>query len=267
MLVLALAGCGFQISGGSAAGSDADATVDADRDGATDGPPDAPIMIDAPAAQFCGADPALRVCFSFDQSPLPSPLASQGSGTVSATLTNITRIARSATSGAAQFGATSGITMPMSSSVTGILTSEVWFRIDTMPGTNGGRQGLFDSNTSQNISLFAYRQDPGHTLRCGMGNQTEVFPTMLTASTWHYAACTCENNSMSVYLDGLPVGPARPGGCSAGAFLSDGFTIGSDNGGGATVSGDRIIGAIDGVRLWSVARTVAEIAATAATGI
>lgn len=72
---------------------------------------------------------------------------------------------------------------------------------------------------------------------------------------------------MHMYLDGVLVAPARPGGCSQGAIIGDGFTIGSDNGGGGggTVAGDRIAGAIDGVRLWAVARTATEVAQTAVT--
>ncbi|MDB4962700.1 MAG: hypothetical protein JWP01_2699 [Myxococcales bacterium] len=261
MFALALAGCGFQVAGGAPVGGDADALTDAASDAAIDATPDAAV------ARFCPVTDTLRVCFSFDPSPLPATLPNEGAATLDAALTSITRIPRSATSGAAQFGATSGISMPMNAGVTGILTSEVWFRIDSMPATNGGRQGLFDSNTTQNISLFVYRADPNHSLRCGMGDQTEVFQTSVSSAAWHYAVCTCENNAMSVYLDGARVGPARPGSCGTGAFLRDGFTIGSDNGGNATVPGDRIIGAIDGVRLWSVARTDVEIGATAASGI
>ena len=246
LLLLALAGCGFELT-----------------PPATELPPP-----DAPAPPFCPPDPELRLCFSFDQEPLSALLASEGTATVTATLTSITRIARSPTRGAAQFGATSGIAMPMGTGVTGVLTSEVWFRADAMPASNGGRMGLFDSNTSENISLFFYRADPAHQLRCGLGSQTEVFPATLATATWHYAACTCEGGAMTMYLDGVRVAPPRPGGCSAGAFVGDGFTIGSDNsGGGGTVAGDRIAGAIDGVRLWAVARTAEQIAATAASGL
>jgi len=256
LLLLALAGCSFQI----------DAPATGSPDAAPDAPPDA--RSDAPAPPFCPTDPELRVCFSFDQTPLPAMLPSEGTATVTATLTSITRIARSPTRGAAQFGATSGIAMPMGVGVTGVLASEVWFRADAMPATNGGRMGLFDSNTSENISLFFYRADPVHQLRCGLGNQTEVFPATLATTTWHYAACTCEGGAMRMYLDGVLVAPPRPGGCSAGAFVGDGFTIGSDNSGsGGTVAGDRIAGAIDGVRLWAVARTAEQIAATSASGL
>lgn len=251
-LLLAIAGCSFDLRVVALP----DAMIDS-----------ADAALDAPALAFCPPDPLLRVCFSFDQLPLPDSLASEGTALVAATLTDIVRLARTPTSGAAQFSATSGIAMPMGSGATGVLTAEVWFRADSMPATDNGRMGLFDSNTSENISLFLYRADPAHQLRCGLGNQTEVFPATLATATWHYAACTCEGGAMHMYLDGVLVAPARPGGCSEGSLRGDGFTIGSDNGGGGgTVAGDRIAGAIDGVRLWAVARTANEVAQTAATG-
>ncbi len=247
-------------------------------DGREGAPPDAPTVesidvdapavdapVDAPPPVLCPpGDDDLRVCFSFDEMPLPTTLVSAGTATVTATLAEVTRIERSSTSGAAQLGITSGISMPMSAGATGVLTGEVWFRADMLPSSENQRMGLYDSNTSPNISLFLYRTGSGYTLRCGLGGQTEVFTAALVQGAWHYVACTCEGGAMSVYLDGELVAPARQGGCNAGAFAGDGFVIGADNGGsGGTVAGDRLQGALDGVRLWAAPRTASEIAATA----
>lgn len=257
-LLIAVAGCSFELR----ASAIPDVRPDALPDAATD------AAIDAPPAAFCPPDPMLRGCFSFDQMPLPAVLANEGTATIAATLTGITRVARTATNGAAQLGATSSITLPQGSGIDGILAIEIWFRADSFPAFNGARVGLVDSNViPPNISLFVYRADPGHTLRCGIGGGLEAWTTTLAAGTWYYAACTCESGNLAVYLNGTLVGSPRAGSCaSAGALVSQGFTIGSDNSGNPNVIGERIDGAIDGVRLWSVARTANEIALTAATG-
>lgn len=258
VLITALGACSFE--GREGALPDAP-TADATE---VDGPAvDAPV--DAPPPVLCPpGDDDLRVCFSFDEMPLPTSLVSAGTAAVTATLAEVTRIERSSTSGAAQLATTSGISMPMGSGVSGVLTGEIWFRADTLPSTEGQRMGLYDSNTSPNISLFLYRAGAGYTLRCGLGGQTEVFNAALVQGAWHYVACTCDGGAMGVYLDGALVEPARQGGCNGGAFAGDGFTIGADNSGnGGTVAGDRLLGAVDGVRLWAAPRTASEIAATA----
>ncbi len=125
--------------------------------------------------------------------------------------------------------------------------------------------GLVDSNVvPPNISLFFYRQDPGHTLRCGIGSQTEVWTTTLTQATWHYAACTCEGGALKMYLDGTKIGEVAGNCGTAGALVADGLTIGSDNAGGNLTFPDRLAGAIDRVRLWAVPRTQAEVTAALA---
>ncbi len=255
-----LAGCGFSAPGGAV---DADPPRDADADAeVVDGSPAGAAVPGCPAG-----DPMLRVCFGFDESPLPPQLPSVGTASVTANLVGVTREARSPTRGAARLDAASAITMTAGTGVTAVLTSEVWVRLDTLPVVEGdaGRVGLFDSNTFPNLSLFLYRASGGGTtLRCGLGGQTEVFPAVLAADVWHYLACVCELGAMTVYVDGAAVGPARPGSCtSGGSFAADGFTIGSDNSGGGTAAGARLVGAVDAVRLWAEPRTAAAIAQSA----
>jgi hypothetical protein len=233
-------------------------------DAPSEAPDDAPVDRageDAVSASLCDSDPDLSLCFSFDQAPLPSTLPNEGTAAVDAQLINITRIPRLA-GGAAQLAADSAIVLPMSTEVTNILAIEVWLRIDAEP-PNGGRSGLVDSNISPpNISRFVYRQDPIRQLRCGLGGQVEVMDAMLPVDTWLYVACTCEADSLAIYVDGAKLGE-RPGACgSGGAFVADGFTIGSDNTGNPDAVGERLAGAIDGVRLWSTPRTAQQICAT-----
>lgn len=248
-LVLAVSGCSFRPGDYLAgdANGDRDAMVD------TEVEPDA--MIDAPPPPpFCPADAHLRLCFSFDQTTLDGALPNEGAAVVSAQLTNVTRIARG-DGGAAQLDMTSTIFVPQAADVTNIQAIEIWYRADSMPA-NGGRMGLVDSNTSSNISLFFYRQDPAHELRCGIGDATIVWDATLATATWTYLACVCEGGNLKMYVDGVMIGDT-PGSCaSGGAIVGDGFTIGSNNNGGAgNAVNDWLLGAIDGVRLWDQAIT------------
>ena len=76
-----LAGCQFHphAAGGDAAPDVVDAPVDAEPD--------------APPPAFCPTDPHLRLCFSFDQNPLPGSLPEEGAATNPAALTDVTWVA------------------------------------------------------------------------------------------------------------------------------------------------------------------------------
>jgi len=235
---------------------------------AADAPADSPpgIGIDAPGdattttPAFCPTDAHLRLCFSFDQNPLPASLPEEGSATTPAQLTSVTHIA-SPMGGAALLGGTSEIYLPMDSAVSGILATELWFRLDTDAPANFARSTLFDSNIiPPNISSFVYRNDPDHDIHCGIGSQSESWTTSaVTLGAWHYAACVCANGNLSFYLDGVNLGD-RPGACgTAGALVADGLTIGSNNNGGPSGINDLWIGALDGVRFWDQAPTAQEI--------
>jgi hypothetical protein len=243
----ALAGCGFRTHELAAS---SDAPLD---HGTLDAPTDAPT--DTAAARFCPTDSHLKLCFSFDQNPLPTSLPEEGSATLPAQLTSVTRIA-SPMGGAALLGSASEIYLPMDSGVSGILSSEIWFRLDTDAPTNLARSSLFDSNLiPPNISSFVYRNDPAHDIHCGIGSQNETWTTSaVTLGAWHHGLCVCANGNLSYYLDGVDLGD-RPGNCaSAGALTTDGLTIGSNNNGGPTGVNDLWLGAIDGIRFWDEPR-------------
>lgn len=250
--MLAIAGCGFEINAATPGTADAPGDAPSDADDA---------RVDASPALPCASDPALRLCFSFDQAALPGTLPNEGTATVDAVLTDITRVAPSGSSGAAQLGPTSSIYVPTSPDVTGILALEVWFRADTLP-TGQARVGLVDSNViPPNISLFVYPQDPDHTLRCGIGSQLATWIAPLVPGAWHHATCVCDAGELAMYLDGTRLG-GTAGECgTAGALVGDGFTIGSDNTGNPSAVGDRLAGAIDLVRIWARPLTAAEVGA------
>jgi hypothetical protein len=243
LLLAAVGGCGFehgQFVGDAA--MRADAVIDA--------------MVDAAPPPYCApGDAHLRLCFSFDQVPFTPTLANEGAANVSATLTNVTRIPVGAGSGgAAQLGATSEIFVPYTADVSAIRTIEIMYRFDSEPTSDGGRMGLVDSNVvPPNISLFFYRKDPTHQLRCGLGNATVTWDATLSVATWLHLACVCDAGHMKMFVDGMMVGDTA-GDCDAGgAFVSpDGFVIGANNNGGPDNPSEPLLGAIDGIRLWDV---------------
>jgi hypothetical protein len=213
-------------------------------------------MVDAPAPPFCAPNDAhLRLCFSFDQVPFTATLANEGAANVSAMLTNVTRIpVGTGSGGAAQLAATSEIFVPYTTEVSAIRTIEIVYRFDSEPTTDGGRMGLVDSNVvPPNISLFFYRKDPTHQLRCGLGSATTTWDASLAVNTWLHLACVCDARQLKMFVDGVMVGDTA-GDCDAGgAFVSpDGFVIGANNNGGAANVSEPLLGAIDGIRLWDM---------------
>ncbi|MDX2091979.1 MAG: LamG domain-containing protein [Kofleriaceae bacterium] len=256
LLAVVLSACGFRVEIGTV---DAD-TVQPDRPDSLDpdAAPDADVTVDAARPRFCEPIAPLQLCFSFDQDPLPGTLANEGSVAVDATLRNITRVT-SAQGGAAQFETDSAIIVP-DTDVEGIVSLETWFRIDTLPASDGARQGILDSNTNPNISLFVYRQSSSYALRCGLGAGLVTFSTSaLTAGTWHYVACSCDGVNLAVYLDGVSIGSLAAACTGGGSIVGDAFTIGSDNRADPQNIGERIEGAIDGVRLWSTPLSATQV--------
>jgi len=253
LLGVAVAACNFQLPFG--AGTDAspgDTAADTGADSSDSG--------DAPAQPFCAPDAQLLLCFSFDQMPLPPVLANEGSAAVNAKLTNVQQAA-SPEGNAAVVGATSSIALPFSADVTGVLSMEVWFRIDADPA-DGARSGILDSNViPPNISMFWNHSGTTHVLSCGLGNQATAFPVAVALGAFTYAACTCDAGTVSFYIDGSLVAEAAGDCGTGGAFVGDGLTIGSNNTGAGQPVNDNLVGAIDGVRLWSRVLSASEIAA------
>lgn len=247
---VAVAACNFHVpSAGEVDASAGDTAADTAGDAA-----------DAPAGALCAPDAQLLLCFSFDQVPLPTALANEGSAAVSAKLLNVQQIA-SPEGSAALVDATSSIVLPFAAGVTGVLSTEVWFRVDTDPGI-GGRSGLLDSNVSQqNISMFwNHTGATTHQLTCGVGDQATPFVVPVAVGAWTYAACTCEGTTVSIYIDGVFVASATGDCGTGGAFVGDGLAIGANNQGAGQPVNDNLVGAIDGVRLWSRVLSASEIA-------
>ncbi len=215
-------------------------------------------LVDGPAAiALCDPDPSLLVCFSFDADPLPGSLANEGSAAIAATLTNVTRIARGS-SGAALLDATSQIRVPPNAETMGFATVEAWVRMDADPPV-GQRVGIIDGDaTSSMVSLFYYHPSPNRQLRFDLGQQLYLDFT-LDLGAWHYLAQVCENNTLSAFVDGVKVGERA--GCSPGTATTFGLQLGQNNTG--TGGDQNMVGAIDGVRMWTAPLSPAAICRTA----
>jgi hypothetical protein len=235
-----IAGCSFEH--GLSSARDASLAIDA----AVDTP------IDSAVAKFCPTDPHLRLCLSFDQDPLPASVPNEGAATVSASLASVTRIEHLG-GGAAELTASSIIHVPTATDVTNIQSVEISFRADVAPANNFGRIGILDSNViPPNISLFLYRVDPSYQLRCGLGGALITFdaPTV-QLTNWYRVLCTCNANTLQLFVDGVKLGETANSNCSSGGeIVAAGMTIGSNNNGGPTGVDEWLIGAVDNVRLW-----------------
>jgi hypothetical protein len=179
-------------------------------------------------------------------------MPNEGAANVSAQLTNVMR-AEHLGGGAAAITAASIIYVPATSEVSGIQTFEVSFRADVAPPNNFARVGILDSNIiPPNISLFLYRVDPGYQLRCGLGSALYTFDAPgLQLGTWYRAVCTCNADTLQLFVDDAKIGEVTNASCSSGGSIAGaGVTIGSNNTGSATVVDEWLLGAVDNVRFW-----------------
>jgi len=217
--------------------------------------PDIDASPDTPSPAACAADPSLVLCYPFDDMTAPG-----------AQLTSVTWT-QSPGGGAVQLDTTSEIFVD-NSAITGVTSFEMWLRVD-QDVANTSRYGLLDNAVGPDaMSFFLYRTDPNpHQLRCTIGGITMYADvTSFAVGNWFYAACVCDTGtSMTIYVDGVAVGSSA-GDCSAGGTFYNqvGFTIGQNNNNnvGVTAPVDNwLVGAIDGVKLWTRALSPAEIAA------
>ena len=116
--------------------------------------------------------------------------------------------------------------------------------------------GILDSEaTSAAVDLFYYYGSASRQIQFQIG-QTLVLDVALSLGTWHYLAQVCANNTLTAYVDGAKVGERT--GCAPGDAGTRGLQIGQNNTGGS--NGDQwLVGAIDGLRLWTAPLSAAAI--------
>jgi hypothetical protein len=204
----------------------------------------------AMAGPFCPTDPHLRLCFSFDHMPLPSPLPNEGAATVDAQLTNVTQISGATGGHAVQLDNTSEILVATTTQVTSIHTVELWFRVDTDPAA-GSRYGLIDPAGPPNLDMFYYANatSPLRQIRCGIGSPDDLYtPELPAAGAWLYVVCMCDaTGTTSMYVNGSKV-VSMAEACTGGDIGPYGMTIGQNNNG--TTVDSWLLGAFDGIRMW-----------------
>lgn len=245
-VLLSLSACGFHSpSAGDPAPADAAGTADA--------------AVDAPAAPaLCKPDPGLLVCFSFNADPLPASLANEGSAAIAAQATGVTRTAGQ-DGGAALFDTTSQMRVPPNTALLGIVAVEAWVRIDTNP--TGSRAGILDADaTGAAVSFFYLNSSPNRQIRFEVGQQHFIERT-LDLGVWHYLAQVCESNMLAMYLNGTRIG--LESGCMPAIATTYGLQIGQNNSGASPVGSEHLVGAIDGIRMWTTPLSAAAICRTA----
>ncbi|MBA3538403.1 MAG: LamG domain-containing protein [Deltaproteobacteria bacterium] len=238
-----IAACGF-----TGKGVIDDATP-GDRDG---GARDGSIDPDGPTDAIEGCPPdddTLRLCFTFDQATFANPLPNEGAASVSAQHTAVTRSA-TATGGAAEFLATSGMYVAPSAELADLRSLELWFRPNEQPAL---RFGLLDNDAS--ISVYYYTVLGVPQVRCSMGGgpQYSYIAPYPASDRWIYLACVCNGTTLEMYLDGMKVdtyGGANA--CSAGNSITSGLAIGQNSDGTGAPANESLEGALDTLRIWSV---------------
>lgn len=203
--------------------------------------PDVDAAPDARAIPFCDtSDPSLVACYELDGNANDAT-----ANVLHAQVTGVTWPA-GRRGLAMEFTASSAADVPDSTAVdVSALTIDAWIRPTQLPAA-GLRMGILDVNGQYGLFLHEAGQ-----LRCATSAAVQVAAN-IAINTWTHVACTYELPTVTVYVNGLPVASVAGGGALP--MGVNGMSIAGDN-----PSGSRLIGLIDDVRLWSRARTPAEI--------
>ena len=115
---------------------------------------------------------------------------------------------------------------------------------------DAGRFGIIDNDSAYGVFYTAT------TVACAF-NVTLTATVTLARKTWTHVACTHDGSLITLYLDGAPIASmAAVGNATAGN--AQGLVLG-----GNSPAGDRMVGLLDQVRVFSEARTAAQICAAA----
>jgi len=227
------------------AGDSAPGTVDSSSN---DAAAESGVAIDAgqgAVRPFCDpGDPALVLCLRFEDD-----VRDESSHALTATSATLDYTAGVRGQAAAFTEPEDGVFFPDDAlwNVSKV-TVEAWVKPATLPPA-GGRAGIFDSDGR--YGLFVY---PPGTIDCLIQTVDLVGPTLATGQ-WTHVACTYDGVNVTLYVGGVSfaTAPLASAGSSAGSIA-----IGQNS-----PSGDPFDGDIDELRVFSVARTAAEVAAAA----
>jgi hypothetical protein len=207
----------------------------------------------APLAAPCEADePSLAACYRFEAAAAPvQPHDESGNGN-DGVAAGVTFVAgRPGAGQAIVTSATSSVRVPDSDSLdpADALTLEVWIRPTALPVS--GRAGLVDNNGQYGLFVASTGE-----VRCAIGSNVLVGLDVPTGN-WTHLACTFDGATIALYQDGRPVVNADSDERLV-TSRTDGLAIGQNS-----PDGDPFDGAIDDVRIWSSARSAAQICAAA----
>jgi hypothetical protein len=227
-----------QAAEGGAAPPDGSASVDGPEETAVD------TGIDA-GPPFCDpSDSSLIACFRFEGS-----VTDESSNAIVPSSSSVT-YAAGVRGRAAVFTPPDGrITLPNAAVWNAAhFTVEAWVSPQSLP-LQGTRAGILDSDSR--FGVFVY--GPG-TIDCLAQSVHLVGPT-LSVGQWTHVACTYDGATVTLYVDGVSRATAALGGAGSSSATT---VIG-----GNSPSGDPFDGAIDELRVFSMARSAAQIVAAA----
>jgi hypothetical protein len=127
---------------------------------------------------------------------------------------------------------------------TSAVTMQLWLRVTQFP-VAGARMGLWDTDTQYGMFL-----GENGNLMCQ--NATQTGAGHIALDVWTHVACTIDSTGTRIYVNGVAV-VASTQGLFAGSM--NGAALGAD----APMGGDKLLGDVDLVRIYRVARTQAEI--------
>lgn len=130
------------------------------------------------------------------------------------------------------------------------LSFEAWIRPSALPAA-GARLGIFDSGGAYGLFI----NNSGTGLLCSMNGVVQVAFTFPT-NAWTHVGCTTDGATVRAYVNGSQVGTI------AGLPLTTGDTLGTFLGANSP-SGEVLVGMIDQIRFWNVARTPAQMCSAA----
>jgi hypothetical protein len=131
------------------------------------------------------------------------------------------------------------------------VTVEAWIKPSALP-TIGTRAGIFDEDGEYGVFVY-----PPGILTCAMALTASSPPNTITVGVWQHVACTYDQTAVRVYHNGAEVA-SQPAKTALPTMQPNGVCVGSNS-----PSGDELMGLVDEVRVFSIARTAAEICVAA----
>jgi hypothetical protein len=126
----------------------------------------------------------------------------------------------------------------------------MWVRLDALPAPTK-RFGLVDNNGQYGVFV-----GENGKIRCSIG-ATVPTALQLVVGTWTHIACTYDGAAVTMYQDGV-AGSTTPTTVTMTTGGTEGLRLGMNS-----PDKDELVGALDDVRIFRVARTAEEVCAAA----